>query len=90
MQSYPTIDACNLDSTVFDRAEIEPVLIAQQSRPSHVLMSVKTYQQLIDRLAELDDMLLGQAASTALSNSQQMVGVEKFTSILKHLANGKA
>ena len=89
MQSYPTIDACNLDSTVFDRAEIEPVLIAQQSRASHVLMSVKTYQQLIDRLAELDDMLLGQAASTALSNSQ-MVGVEKFTSILKHLANGKA
>ena len=50
-------------------------------------MSAKTYQELMDKLIELEDSILGQRAEAALSQSQ-MVGEEKFTSTLKRLANG--
>ncbi len=70
------------------RAAVEPILLTKQSRPSHVLMSAESYQQLIDRLAELEDMLLGHAAKEAL-NQSQMVGSETFVQTLQELANGE-
>ncbi|MGK7874704.1 MAG: type II toxin-antitoxin system Phd/YefM family antitoxin [Xenococcaceae cyanobacterium] len=87
MRTYTLTDARNRHGEVFDRAAVEPVLVTKQSRPSHVIMSAEIYQRLMDRLAELEDRVWGQAAEEALSNSK-MVGVEKFTSTLKHLANG--
>lgn len=89
MQSYTLTDARNRHGEVFDTAAIEPVLLTKQSRPSHVIMSADTYQRLIDRLTQLEDMVLGQAAEAALSH-EKMVGVETFTSTLKRLANGEA
>ncbi|MEI2581172.1 type II toxin-antitoxin system Phd/YefM family antitoxin [Scytonema sp. PRP1] len=89
MQTYTLTDARNKDSEVFDKAAIEPVLLTKQSRPSHVIMSAESYQQLIDRLRELEDMVLGQAAEVALSQSK-MVGTEAFTAALERLANGEA
>jgi prevent-host-death family protein len=87
MQSYTLTDARNKHGEVFDKAAIEPVLLTKQSRPSHVIMSAENYQQLIERLTELEDMVLGQVAKTALSQSK-MVGTETFVSTLEDLANG--
>jgi prevent-host-death family protein len=89
MQTYTLTDARNKHGEVFDKAAIEPVLLTKQSRPSHVILSAETYQQLIDKLKELEDLVLGQAAETALSQSK-MVGTETFTSALEHFAHGEA
>jgi prevent-host-death family protein len=88
MQTYTLTDARNKHGEVFDKAAIEPVLLTKQSRPSHVIISAESYQKLINRLTELEDMLLGQAAEVALSQSK-MVGTEAFTAALSGLANGE-
>jgi prevent-host-death family protein len=89
MQTYTLTDARNKHGEVFDKAAIEPVLLTKQSRPSHVIISADSYQKLITRLQELEDMQLVQSAETALSQSK-MMGIEAFTSALEHLANGAA
>jgi prevent-host-death family protein len=89
MQTYTLTDARNKHGEVFDKAAIEPVLLTKQSRPSHVIISAESYQKLINRLTELEDMLLGQAAEVALSQSK-MVGTDNFTNALERLANGEA
>lgn len=88
MQTYTLTDARNKHGEVFDKAAIEPVLLTKQSRPSHVIISAESYQKLINRLTELEDMLLGQAAEAAL-NKSTMVGSEAFTAALSGLANGE-
>ncbi|NES00441.1 MAG: type II toxin-antitoxin system prevent-host-death family antitoxin [Symploca sp. SIO1B1] len=40
MQHYTLTDARNRQSEVFNKATTEPVLLTNQSLPSHVLMSV--------------------------------------------------
>jgi prevent-host-death family protein len=89
MQTYTLTDARNKHGEVFDKATTEPVLLTKQSRPSHVIISAESYQKLINRLQELEDMVFGQAAEAALSQSK-MIGTEAFTSALEHLANGEA
>ncbi len=86
MQTYTLTDARNKHGEVFDKAAIEPVLLTKQSRPSHVIISAESYQKLINRLTELEDMLLGQAAEAAL-NQSKMVGTDNFTNALERLAN---
>ena len=89
MQRYTLTDTRDRNSEVFEKAAIEPVLVTQRSQPSHVIMSADAYHRLLKRLEELEDMLLGQAAETALKNSH-LVGTETFTSTLQRLANGEA
>lgn len=89
MQTYTLTDARNRHGEVFDRAMLEPVLLTKQSRPSHVILSAQAYQALIERLQELEDLALGQAAEEAVAQSR-MVGTEAFTAELKQLANGEA
>lgn len=89
MQTYTLTDARNKHGEVFDQAAIEPVLLTKQSRPSHVIISAESYKKLVNRLEELENMLFGQAAEVALSQSQ-MIGTEAFSSALEHLANGEA
>lgn len=89
MQRYTLTDTRDRNSEVFEKAAIEPVLVTQRSQPSHVIMSADAYQRLLKRLEELEDMLLGQAAETALHRSH-LVGTETFTSTLQRLANGEA
>ena len=88
MRSYTLTEARNQHGEVFDQAAVEPVLLTKQSRPSHVIMSFDTYKQLMERLTKLEDMALGEAAETALSQSS-MVGTENFVESLKQLANGE-
>ncbi len=87
MESYSLTDARNKHGEVFDKAAVEPVLLTKQSRPSHVIMSAQTYQKLVNRLEELEDMVLGQEANAALKKSE-MMGSEAFTTALENLANG--
>jgi len=89
MQTYTLTDARNKHGEVFDKAATEPVLLTKQSRPSHVIISAESYQKLINRLEDLEDMVFSQAAEVALSQSK-MIGTEAFTSALEHLANGEA
>ena len=87
MKSYTLTQTRNQHGEVFDCAKIEPVLVTKQKRPSHVILSAETYQQLITKLEELEDFKLGQAAERALKQSS-MIGSEEFIANLKKLANG--
>ncbi|QKQ76195.1 type II toxin-antitoxin system Phd/YefM family antitoxin [Nostoc sp. TCL240-02] len=89
MQTYTLTDARNKHGEVFDKAATESVLLTKQSRFSHVIISAESYQKLINRLEESEDMVFGQAAEVALSQSK-MIGTEAFISALEHLANGEA
>ncbi|WP_414569146.1 type II toxin-antitoxin system prevent-host-death family antitoxin [Nostoc sp. CCY 9925] len=85
MHRFSVTEIQNTHSEVLNQAAIEPVLITEESQPSYVIMSVENYEQLINRLAQLEDLIIGQQAQTALSNSR-MVGTETFTAELKRLA----
>ncbi|GAB1537919.1 hypothetical protein NUACC21_05740 [Scytonema sp. NUACC21] len=85
MQRFSVREIQNTHSEVLNRAAVEPVLLTDESQPSYVIMSVENYEQLVNRLAQLEDLITGQQAQTALSNSR-MVGTENFTAEIKRLA----
>lgn len=86
MQSYPLDEIHDRQQEVFNQATIEPVLLTGEAQLSYVIMSAHEYQQLIDRLALLEDCALGQLAETAQQNSR-MVGTERFAAELKRLVD---
>ena len=86
MNTYTLTQTRNQHGEVFDKAQVEPVLITKQKRPSHVILSAQTYQKLIARLEELEDLHLGQAADKARSESS-FIGSEAFTTALEKLAD---
>jgi PHD/YefM family antitoxin component YafN of YafNO toxin-antitoxin module len=88
MISYTLAQVQSQQQEVLNQATVEPVLLSERSRPSHVIMSIDTYNHLLQRLTELEDKVLGKAAETALSESQ-LVGSETFVERLKELANGE-
>ncbi len=88
MQSYSIADAIAKHNEVFSKANDEPVLLTERSQPTHVIMSADTYQKLLERIEELEDSVLGEAAKKAQDN-YKMVGVENFTSTLERMANGE-
>lgn len=83
---YTLAEARNNYQLVLTAAAMQPVLLTNQSQPTHVLTSAKSYQKLIDRVKELEDMVLSQAAETDLSQSK-MFGRKVSTFTLKHLIN---
>ena len=87
MKSYTLTQTRNRHGEVFDCAKIEPVLVTKQQRPSHVILSAETYQKLMARLEELEDVNWGNAAQTAL-NQSSMLGKDQFTTALEQIANG--
>ena len=86
MNIYTLTQTRNQHGEVFDKAQVEPVLVTKQKRPSHVILSAQAYQKLINRLEELEDLHLGQTADKARSESE-LVGSEAFTAALEKLAN---
>ncbi|MFM7575819.1 MAG: type II toxin-antitoxin system Phd/YefM family antitoxin [Microcystaceae cyanobacterium] len=86
MQTYTLTQRRNQHGEVFDHAKLEPVLITKQQRPSHVILSIEAYQQLLEHIQNLEDQKLGQAAQIAETQSER-VGTEAFTAALKELAN---
>lgn len=86
MQQYSIEEMRERSQDVLDSATSEPVILVNQSRPSYVVLSIQNYQQLIDRLTELEDRALGKQAETALQNSS-LIGTETFVTELQQLAN---
>lgn len=86
MQQYSIEEMRERSQDVLDSATSEPVILVNQSRPSYVVLSVQNYQQLIDRLTELEDRALGKQAETALQSSS-LIGTETFVTELQQLAN---
>ncbi|MFM1843237.1 MAG: hypothetical protein RLZZ490_1979 [Cyanobacteriota bacterium] len=89
MNIYTLTQTRNQHGEVFDKAQVEPVLITKQKRPSHVILSADVFQQLLTRLEELEDRQLGQAADSLLSQSS-LVGADVFAKALEKLANAEA
>jgi len=54
MEIYTFADFQKRQEEVFDLVAQNPVLLTDRSRPSHVIMSAETYQQIIETLAELE------------------------------------
>ena len=86
MISYTLAQVQSQQQEVLNQATVEPVLLSEHLHPSHVIMSIDTYNHLLQRLTELEDKVLGKSAETALSQSQ-LVGSETFIKKLKKLAN---
>ncbi|MBD2082278.1 prevent-host-death protein [Leptolyngbya sp. FACHB-17] len=80
-----TLREAELPQDVLTSATHEPVILVNQSQPSYVVLSIQNYQQLIDRLTELEDHALGQLAELAPQNSSRM-GTETFVAELQKLA----
>ncbi len=85
MRQFTLGDIQNLHSDVLEQAATEPVVITNESQASYVIMSVDNYEQLMNRIAQLEDLILGQQAQMAVANSK-MVGSEIFTAELERLA----
>jgi len=87
MKTYTLTETRNQHGEIFDLAQVEPVLITKQKRPTHVIISAQAYQKLINRLEELESLNLGNQAQIAL-NQSKMVGSDEFTAALEEIANG--
>lgn len=87
MKNYPLQEAKNRHEEIFRRASDEPILLSEKSHPSHVILSFQTYQDLINRLDELEDLVWGKQATESVKRSQ-FVGEDKFVQSLQELANG--
>ncbi|MDZ8133697.1 MAG: type II toxin-antitoxin system prevent-host-death family antitoxin [Nostoc sp. DedQUE04] len=85
MRRFTLGDIQNLHSDVLEQAATEPVVLTSESQASYVIMSVDNYEQLMNRIAQLEDLILGQQAQMAVANSK-MVGSEIFTAELEGLA----
>jgi PHD/YefM family antitoxin component YafN of YafNO toxin-antitoxin module len=81
MKTYALADAKTLHREVFDQALQAPVLLTRQSRPSHIILSAQSYQQLLDRLAELEDLAEANFQHSTRVNS------DRFLAKLAQLAN---
>jgi PHD/YefM family antitoxin component YafN of YafNO toxin-antitoxin module len=86
MKTYLLTDARHRHREVFDQAIQAPVLLTKNSQLSHVIVSAQTYQMMVDRLADLEDLIWGTTAHMNLGKSK-MVGIERFTTELAQLAN---
>jgi PHD/YefM family antitoxin component YafN of YafNO toxin-antitoxin module len=85
MQRFSVTDIQNTHSEALHQAAVEPVLLTADSQPSYVIMSIENYKHLIDRLARLADLEIGQQAQTNLATSR-MVGTETFMAEIQRLA----
>ena len=86
MQRYSLAEIRDRQDELLQQAAHEPILLTEESKPGYVIMSAQSYQQLLDRLNNLEDNALGQLAEIALQNSK-MVGAETFTAELQRLAS---
>lgn len=86
MQSYALTEICDRQHELLKQANAEPILLTEGAQPGYVILSAHHYQQLVDRLALLEDCALGQLAQTAIAQSE-MVGTEAFTVELQQIAH---
>jgi PHD/YefM family antitoxin component YafN of YafNO toxin-antitoxin module len=85
MRQFPLGEIQNSHSDALEQAATEPIVLTSESQASYVIMSVKNYEQLMNRVTQLEDSILVQQAQIAMANSQ-MLGSEIFTAELERLA----
>lgn len=85
MHQFTLGDIQNPHSDALEKAATEPIVLMNESQASYVIMSMENYEQLMNRIAQLEDLTLGQYAQMAVANSK-MVGSEIFTTELERLA----
>lgn len=85
MRQFPLRELQNPHSNALKQATTEPIIITSESQSSYVIMSVENYEQLMNRITQLEDLILGQEAQMAVATSK-MVGSEIFTAELERLA----
>jgi PHD/YefM family antitoxin component YafN of YafNO toxin-antitoxin module len=85
MQRFSVTEIQNSHSEALHQATVEPVLLTADSQSSYVIMSIDNYEHLIDRLARLEDLAIGQQAQSNATTSR-MVGTEAFTAEIQRLA----
>jgi PHD/YefM family antitoxin component YafN of YafNO toxin-antitoxin module len=86
MQQFSVEEMRERSQDVLQSATREPVLLVNQSQPSYIVLSIQSYQQLIARLVELEDQVLGKLATAALQTSS-MTGTEVFMAELRRFAS---
>jgi PHD/YefM family antitoxin component YafN of YafNO toxin-antitoxin module len=85
MQQFSVEEMKERSQDVLESATSEPVVLVDQAQPSYVVLSMQSYQQLIDRLTEFEDQALGRLAELALQNSS-FVGEDVFVKELQRFA----
>ncbi|ABA24253.1 Prevent-host-death protein [Trichormus variabilis ATCC 29413] len=85
MRQFPLQEIQNLHSDALQQATTEPIILTSESQSSYVIMSVENYEQLMNRITQLEDLILGQQAQMAVAKSN-MIGSEIFTAELERLA----
>jgi PHD/YefM family antitoxin component YafN of YafNO toxin-antitoxin module len=85
MQCFSVNEIQNTHSEALHQAAVEPVLLTAESESSYVIMSIDNYEYLINRLARLEDLAIGQQAQSNLETSR-MVGTEIFTAEIQRFA----
>lgn len=58
MQNYTLNDALTKYSEVLTQATDEPVILTQESQPTHVILSVDNFEKLLQRLEELENLVI--------------------------------
>ncbi|RUT10180.1 hypothetical protein DSM106972_006750 [Dulcicalothrix desertica PCC 7102] len=61
MQSYTLNDALTKYSELLAQADDEPVILKQESQPTHIILSVENFEKLLQRLEELEDLVIEQS-----------------------------
>jgi hypothetical protein len=86
MQSYSIKEVIEKQYEIFDKTADGPVFLTQESKLSHVLLSANACQQLLNRLEELEDILLTEAANN--DNETKLVLSERdskyFISVMEN------
>ncbi len=58
MQSYTLNDALTKYFEVLAQPGDEPVILRQESQPTHVILSVENFEKLLQHLEELEDLVI--------------------------------
>jgi prevent-host-death family protein len=88
MHTVTLTEVKNHHGEVFDRAREQPVAVTRNRRASHVILSARTYEQMVERLSLLEDRLWAEAAQENEKNHVRL-GSESFTAALESLSRGK-
>jgi Protein of unknown function (DUF1778) len=58
MRSYTLNDALTKYFEVLTPASDEPVILRQESQPTHVILSVENFEKLLQHLEKLEDLVI--------------------------------
>lgn len=84
MQKYTLNDALTKYSEVLTQAGNEPVILTQKSQPTHVILSVENFEKLLQRLDELEDLVLAKSRNEIQELVLSKRDSELFVSVMQN------